>query len=353
MRRIFTSSLNIPTRIPIAVQPAFLLLTAYLGFSFGRDTKQRLIGAAMAAVAILWHELAHAGAARCFGGKPKITLTIYGGQTHSGCERPLPLGRELAFILGGPASTLLLAALSLGLLKTGWLVGHEDLLYATAIAYGINLTWGILNLFPAMPFDGGNALRALTARFIPEKGHRWVYGLSGLACAALAIYCYFRKDWLLLAFAYYSAFSNARLARQLMLYTHHELKPENLAVLERLEALEKKKDWENAYRLLEPLEPILGDRNLFALALFACRTGRFEKAESLAERLYAKRKKDPLVAFILARAHAGRGDVARAAEWLRAAVGQGLPNASVLVERCAQFDAIRAEEPIRRAVSRG
>jgi hypothetical protein len=65
---------------PIQADASFLLITAMLGF--GLPKEHLLIWIGVAALAVLFHELGHAFAARSLGGEARIELAGLGGLTH-------------------------------------------------------------------------------------------------------------------------------------------------------------------------------------------------------------------------------------------------------------------------------
>ncbi len=124
-----------------------------------------LLGAAGAAGlfgSVLFHELAHALAARQFGvGTRRITLFIFGGVAELDDEPPTPTA-ELVIALAGPAASLVAA---LGCLLLGPLVVAltSSIPASMAILWvaRMNLMLAVFNLVPAFPLDGGRVLRAI------------------------------------------------------------------------------------------------------------------------------------------------------------------------------------------------
>lgn len=348
--KFLRTPLELKTWIPISIEPSFLLLLAFLGYSFGDGAAQGCVAAIVAAVSVLWHELGHALAARTFGLRPKISLVGYGGNTAPG-KNALSFWREILFILSGPLAGFLLAGLAFAALRLGGAPRELPLLrFAVIIALSVNLAWSILNLLPALPLDGGNLLRIVLNRLFGPRGLRYLYWWSTFGCAALAVWGLWRKDWLLAGFAYVMAASNFQTVRLFSVMSDAEMEPASQRVLEKVVVLEQEKQWQQAYDLLLPLEPILGPRNTCALALQACATGRHRKAIDLCESLHKKRKKDYSVAFIVARGYAGLEDATMAAAWLKKAVADGLPKADECVKACGEFDRIRETPIIRLAL---
>lgn len=107
-------------------------------------------------LSIVVHELAHAVVGRRFGMPFRgITLFLFGGIAELDCEPDSPRGEAL-MALAGPAASLGLALLCLGLAAPGG--GGEPVLSYLAL---LNLLLAGFNLIPAFPLDGGRVLRAV------------------------------------------------------------------------------------------------------------------------------------------------------------------------------------------------
>jgi len=123
-----------------------------------------LMGAAGVVVllfSIVFHELAHSLVARHFGFPIKgITLFIFGGVAEMD-EEPPTAKSEFLMAAAGPLSSLVLAAILLGVdrlsVAAHWPVTVEGV---TAYLAYINFILAVFNLVPAFPLDGGRILRA-------------------------------------------------------------------------------------------------------------------------------------------------------------------------------------------------
>lgn len=168
--------------IPVRVLPTFFLVSVLLGIGYGDVL---LIGLWVAVVfaSILVHELGHAIAYRTFGSDAAIMLYSFGGLTFG---RSLPVGRELVVSLAGPASNLLIGAPLLMLDSSGLVTGStgEAVL---AMAIWVNVAWGLVNLVPILPLDGGRALVALLSLVTSRDASRAVHAIS-VVVATVAVY---------------------------------------------------------------------------------------------------------------------------------------------------------------------
>jgi Zn-dependent protease len=205
---------------PIRVHPFFWVITFLLGSKADEPT-EIFIWVAVVFVSILVHELGHAILQRHYGGHPRITLYSFGGLAScSDCDRS-PRS-QLAILFAGPLAGFLFAAVVLLAIK---LAGHnagfaisgsmEELVEAHR-AYPINLVgslyaffqpfesrvlslvliqliyvniaWGLLNLLPVYPLDGGQISRELFTLGNPRSGVIQSLQLSIGVAALLAAY---------------------------------------------------------------------------------------------------------------------------------------------------------------------
>jgi Zn-dependent protease len=160
--------------VPVRLDAGWFLLVAWMVWALPRFYLEHALPPAAVpyrwAIALLvallftgvvvFHELAHAAVARAAHLPPqRITIALFGGALSLLDETNRP-GQELAISLAGPATTLL-AGLFWGLVYhlayPAWM-----LLAAPARALQvICLVLGLFNLLPALPLDGGQALKAI------------------------------------------------------------------------------------------------------------------------------------------------------------------------------------------------
>ena len=160
---------------PVVVEPMFWFVCAILGM---QTQPARMVGWILICfLSVLLHELGHAAVAGLFGARSVIRLHGFGGTTH--LERALGRWRDLAMSLAGPFAGFAAGALVWAAARA--FPPHLPLLIALVqMALWINLGWGLMNLVPVLPLDGGHVLVSL----VGPKHARWVKPLS-LAAAAL------------------------------------------------------------------------------------------------------------------------------------------------------------------------
>lgn len=143
---------------PVRVGWSFLLVLAFLGWTGSFRLDRLLLWVAVGAVSILLHELGHAVVARTTGAEPVIDLYGFGGVTRFAPAREPSRLRSIAISLAGPLlgvaiGLVLLFGVPADSLEPGTLAR-----YARDAAVFVNLGWGVLNLLPVLPLDGGQTL---------------------------------------------------------------------------------------------------------------------------------------------------------------------------------------------------
>jgi Zn-dependent protease len=204
--------------ILVRVHPLFWLIALLLGSS--GDFLQLPIWVFVVFVSILIHELGHALAMRRYGQPSRIILHFAGGLTvlepvswgSGSANVALRYNQEIFISLAGPGAGFLLAALAAvgvtisgGSIITNWLFGMIPIPVAALMPIGgrvisllvtmllwVNVFWGLINLLPVYPLDGGNVSRYLLLKADPIEGVRkslWVSVIAGglVALAGLLI----------------------------------------------------------------------------------------------------------------------------------------------------------------------
>ena len=200
--------------IPVRVHPLFWLIAILFG-SAGGSLLFIPIWVFVIFVSILIHELGHAFAFRRYGQPSNIVLHFGGGLTipesvawGSGwASVALSRGQEIFVSLAGPFAGFLFAGLIIagvvlagGSVATYYLLGFIPLPLVALIPFGgaligevirqllwVNIFWGLINLVPVQPLDGGNVARNIFIQYDPLDGVRKALWLSVISGALLAL----------------------------------------------------------------------------------------------------------------------------------------------------------------------
>lgn len=168
-------------RIPVSVEPWFWLTTLLL--AGGLPGPFLAVWVLVVFASVLAHELGHALTSRHFGASSSIRLYGLGGLASR--DRPLSRWQSLAVTLAGPGAGFLLGGVI-------WLVhralppmtpGVEFLFRSLEYA---NLGWGLINLAPVLPLDGGHAMELLLKLRGTARARQISVGVAGVL-AVLAL----------------------------------------------------------------------------------------------------------------------------------------------------------------------
>ncbi|MCI0702394.1 MAG: hypothetical protein L0241_15030 [Planctomycetia bacterium] len=181
-------------RFPVRVHPLFWVGSALMGAStLELGLHYMLIWIAVVFVSMLVHELGHALAFRLFGTDSEIVLYIFGGLAIP-WSQVSGRGRRIIVSLAGPFAGFVLCGIVYATHKaTGWGDLANGLLvwYLYISLIFVNLYWGILNLFPVFPLDGGQVSREVCGKFWGPRGKRISLKISIGVAAFLVVYALF------------------------------------------------------------------------------------------------------------------------------------------------------------------
>lgn len=143
--------------IPVKVQPFFLLVVGFLGYSWNLPFEFLVEWIIVVFISILAHEFGHALTVRAFGMSPQILIYGFGGMTSWTDEKGVSPPKHIVISLAGPfAGFLFYGLVSLSNMALPDLFAdhlgrqtYHDLRF-------VNLWWGVFNLLPVLPLDGGN-----------------------------------------------------------------------------------------------------------------------------------------------------------------------------------------------------
>ncbi|HEX2060707.1 MAG TPA: M50 family metallopeptidase [Thermoanaerobaculia bacterium] len=169
-------------------------------------------------LSVLIHELAHAGTIALFGfGASHIILGGMGGVTIN--QRRARPWQDFLISVAGPASSFVLMFLSLAAWQMTE-IGRTDKMLTEFLPRmaQANFLWGMFNLIPVPPLDGGHATRDFFRMFLSERNAFiiaiWIAIIGG---GAVAVYGFVQGQFfiaLYIAWFVYLAFQQWQYFRE-------------------------------------------------------------------------------------------------------------------------------------------
>jgi Zn-dependent protease len=158
-------------RIPVRIHLWFWLM-ALLLWTLQSDQSWAglLIWVAIVFQGVLMHELGHALVGRAFGREPRIELIALGGLTWWEQREQLSPWRSILVSAAGPAVGIIIGATALVVLDLLRLPDPSLARYSFRSIIWVNLGWGVLNLAPVLPLDGGNIVASAMELVSPKRG---------------------------------------------------------------------------------------------------------------------------------------------------------------------------------------
>ncbi|WP_166826850.1 site-2 protease family protein [Thalassoroseus pseudoceratinae] len=195
--------------IPVRVVPWFWVITILMGYRGTMPDRPDLLLTWMGCVfiSILVHELGHAIAGLAFGWHPEVWLYHFGGYASFRDQPNWTVGKNIVMLFAGPWAGFLLYGLVVlgeylfsgeirnaivsGVVTDGpqsyripwWYEAIHQLKY-------INLYWGLVNLLPVFPLDGGQIAGTLLEKYRYRDGRELTFKLGigvGIAAAVFFI----------------------------------------------------------------------------------------------------------------------------------------------------------------------
>lgn len=168
-----------------------VLLFVVINYNADAGIQYALIWIPILFVSVLIHELAHAAMIALFGfGASHIILSGMGGVTIN--QRKAKPWQDMLISLAGPASSFGLAYLCLWLAYNVPAMQRDAMLVALIPRmYIANRFWGMFNLIPVAPLDGGHAVREFLNIFLPDRTSFVIYvWIAMIVGAGVAIYMF-------------------------------------------------------------------------------------------------------------------------------------------------------------------
>lgn len=146
---------------PTRIRPTFLILIALVGWYPGITPIRIVLWVLVAGVAVMWHELGHAVAARRLGATPTIELYGFGGLTTWRPPQEPTRAQLIGVTFAGPLVGLVVGAVTGAAVIIAGGVGTGDVRYVVLVILWTNVGWSLFNLIPVLPLDGGHILAEL------------------------------------------------------------------------------------------------------------------------------------------------------------------------------------------------
>jgi membrane-associated protease RseP (regulator of RpoE activity) len=202
----------------VRVHPMFWLVSVIMGANtLHMGIQYLLVWVGCVFVSILVHELGHVWMGQAFGSHGHIVLYSFGGLA-IGSNQLESRWQRIAVCFAGPLAGFVFLGIIFGIL---WItdpdgfpfylmmvqmdlglppgeafhlalpkISHPLVLETISNLIFINLFWGLMNLLPIWPLDGGQISRDAWQGVSPEAGLTRSLGLSMLVAGLLAIHCF-------------------------------------------------------------------------------------------------------------------------------------------------------------------
>jgi stage IV sporulation protein FB len=171
-------------RIPVQIHPMFFILAGFLGMN--GDPRMLVPWLLVVFVSVMLHELGHATTGLAFGLEPRIDLHGMGGTTSWATPKKLSIAQRIAISLAGPFAGFIVGAIVFGLVIAGVFPDTPVWASVVGIVLWVNVGWGVFNLLPVLPLDGGNVMLQVLHAFTGGRGERIAHYVS-IGVAALGI----------------------------------------------------------------------------------------------------------------------------------------------------------------------
>ncbi len=178
---------------PVAIQAFFFLTAYFIGPKHPFQAPLFWIPAVF--LGVLAHELGHAFAARSFGLQPVILLHGFGGQTSwRSPDQSISAIRNILLSAAGPGVGILIGAslMALRIFFPSLQSGAAGELTINLI--WVNLGWGLLNLLPVLPLDGGHIAATAATALFGRKGTYLALVISLILTLTLGVWAVLNSE---------------------------------------------------------------------------------------------------------------------------------------------------------------
>jgi Zn-dependent protease len=202
--------------IPVKIDPSFLFVCALLAYSRISQPILLIEWLIVIFASILIHELGHALVVRSFGLSPQILFYSMGGLTSWIDEKGVSHAKRVAISLAGPFAGFLFGGIVFlseyafpGLFADRF--GKQtyfDLMF-------VNFGWGIFNLLPILPLDGGNVAYSIEQMVTKRPSGVITRALSLLIAVGVGLWALSIEGWWIVILMAIFALNNGRALFQL------------------------------------------------------------------------------------------------------------------------------------------
>lgn len=199
--------------IPVRVSGTFVFLVLVLCAQL-QELDRIAIASVIFFASVLVHELGHALVGRRFGLVPEIHLYGMGGLTSWANRQEIGHWRSIAISLAGPFAGFLVALVIFLAQHFGLSPHGPRAAFAFDLALIINASWGVFNLAPMLPLDGGNVVRSALNLVTKGKGEKPARIISCVTGGLLAAFALLNGRLWLLGLALFFTWANVQAYRQ-------------------------------------------------------------------------------------------------------------------------------------------
>ena len=179
---------------PLSIDPFFFVTAWLIG---GRQAPMwMVVWVVVVLIGVLAHELGHAFAGRRLGMAPWIRLMAFGGMT--GWRRPLPLtpGQQIFISAAGPAVGIAIGGSVLLAMFAGLFSSASPVVMRVVTdVMWVNLGWGVLNLLPILPLDGGHIASSVAGIVAGDRGRMAARVFSIILTVTIGLWALLAGEW--------------------------------------------------------------------------------------------------------------------------------------------------------------